>query len=131
MIRPLLLQLPTRSPAPPPSPAAFTAPTPIARLLVLAHAIERATESGTATRAQIARGLGLSRARLTQIANLAFLAPDVQAAIAEAERPIPERALRQLATEIDWDAQRSVAAGIIVERVGGTSGRLAARRPRA
>lgn len=109
MTRPLLLQLPTRAPAPPRSdPAAFTAPSPIARLLVLAHAIERATEDGSATRAEIARALGFSRARLTQIANLAFLAPDLQAALIEAREPIPERALRRLACLLDWDMQRAL-----------------------
>ena len=107
MTRPLSLQRPTRAPARP-CPAPPLGPSPIARLLALAHAIERATEEGVATRAQIARALGFSRARLTQIANLAFLAPDLQAALIEARAPVPERALRQLASRLDWDEQREL-----------------------
>lgn len=90
---------------PPPSPAAFE----IVQLLALAHAVERATEDGEATRAQIARALGLTRARMTQICKLVFLAPDIQGEIVTsvASLRINERSLRPILGEVDWTQQRA------------------------
>lgn len=91
--------------SPPPSPAAFE----IVQLLALAHAVERATEDGEATRAQIARTLGLTRARMTQICKLVFLAPDIQGEIVTtvASFRINERSLRPILAEMDWTRQRA------------------------
>ena len=62
--------------------------------------------------AELAR-LGLvTRARMTQIMRLLNLAPDIQERLlflvgAESGRaPITERALRPVAAELDWGAQR-------------------------
>lgn len=95
---------PRREPCPPGEPAAYE----VVQLLALAHAVERATEDGVATRATFARALGLTRARLTQICRLVFLAPDVQAAvIATAPHArVTERSLRAVVAEIDWGRQR-------------------------
>lgn len=98
-------------PAPPPSRWSSTA-----QLLALAHAIERATEDGLAARAHLARCLGLSRARLTQVAALVFLAPDIQERIAGGGLRLSEHALRGVATLSDWDAQR--AAVCVTRRAG-------------
>lgn len=90
---------------PPPSPAAFE----IVQLLALAHAVERATEDGEATRAQIARALGLTRARMTQICKLVFLAPDIQGEIVTSvgSLRINERSLRPILGQVDWTRQRA------------------------
>lgn len=93
-----------RRPPDPGVPAAYE----IVQLLALAHTIERATEDGTATRTQVARALGLTKARLTQICKLAFLAPDIQAEVIERapHSRLTERALRRVVTELDWGQQR-------------------------
>ena len=62
--------------------------------------------------AELARIGHVSRARLTQIANLLCLAPDVEEALLflpATERgrdPITERQLRAIAAEVDWGKQR-------------------------
>lgn len=91
-----------------PAPAAGPPPrwSPTAQLLALAHAIERATEDGLAARAHLARCLGLSRARLTQVAALVFLAPDIQEQIAVGQVVLSEHRLRRVAADADWGAQR-------------------------
>jgi hypothetical protein len=81
-------------------------------LLALAHAIERATEEGLAARSHLARCLGLSRARLTQVAELVFLAPDIQQMIATGQLGLSEHALRAIATMNDWEAQRQRLRGL-------------------
>jgi hypothetical protein len=54
-------------------------PRRVARLLAFAHETERRIENGEiADRAAAARMLGVSRARLTQLLDLALLAPDIQ-----------------------------------------------------
>ncbi len=64
--------------------------------------------------AGLARLLGVSRARLTQIANLTLLAPDIQEAIlflppvVNDREPITERHLRPLVAEPDWQRQRAL-----------------------
>lgn len=50
-----------------------------ARMLALAHHIERLVEAGELSGyAEAARALGLTQARLTQVMNLLLLAPEVQ-----------------------------------------------------
>jgi hypothetical protein len=64
--------------------------------------------------AGLARLVGVSRARLTQIANLTLLAPDIQEAIlflpplVKGRDPITERHLRPLVAEPDWQRQRAL-----------------------
>jgi hypothetical protein len=108
-----VLALPARRAAARPAPAtALGAPASyeLVQLLALAHAIERATEDGVATRTTIAHALGLTRARVTQICNLAFLAPDIQAEVIEkaSQRRVTERCLRAVVAELDWGRQRAV-----------------------
>ena len=97
-------RLPRREPCPAGEPAAYG----IVQLLALAHAVERATDDGTATRADVARALGLTRARLSQICGLAFLAPEIQAELITAapRTRVTERSLRKVMAEIDWGQQR-------------------------
>ena len=84
----------------------------VARLLALAHRIDRMVRDGEiADYAEAARRLGLTRARVTQITNLLLLAPEIQDAIlslslvTNGRDPITERQLRPVAAEPDWNKQ--------------------------
>jgi hypothetical protein len=87
----------------------------VARLLALAHAIDRMVRNGgLRDLADAARTMGRSRARISQIMTLLLLAPEIQEAILDlplvttTRDPITERQLRRLATEPIW--KRQVAA---------------------
>lgn len=88
-------------------------PARIARQLALAHALQRRVDAGEfRDYADMARALGFSRARVTQIMDLLLLAPDIQEEIlflevAPGTQPISERALRTaLLRTLDWSEQR-------------------------
>ena len=62
-------------------------------------------------RAELARQLGLTRARATQLLNLTLLAPDIQEQVLDLEavdgvEPTSERALREIVGLVDWGEQR-------------------------
>ena len=85
----------------------------IARLMALAIHMERLLEEGhVRDQAELARLGHVSRARVTQIMNLNFLAPDIQEEILflpRAERgrdPIREHSVRAIAATPDWGRQR-------------------------
>lgn len=107
------VRLACRAAAEPPPAPPVPRWSPTAQLLALAHAIERATEDGLAARAHLARCLGLSRARLTQVAALMFLAPDIQEQIATGAVLLCERGLRQAAACADWDRQRAMVRAMV------------------
>lgn len=84
----------------------------VARLLALAHRIDRKIGAGELKDlADAARRLGLTRARVTQITNLLLLAPGIQEAILDSppvtsgRDPISERQLRPIVAEPDWGKQ--------------------------
>jgi len=64
--------------------------------------------------AEAARLIGITRARMTQIANLLLLAPEIQATILELHRSsshsdqITEPRFRQLSHQVDWIRQVQV-----------------------
>lgn len=97
---------------PPPPPETVHRPARVARMLALAHCLQREIDSGEIEdRAALARKYGLTRARITQLLNLTLLAPDIQEQILDLERvdgvePTSERALRQITAEMDWREQR-------------------------
>ncbi len=103
---------------PRPAPPADVAPTPrvprVARLLALAHRIDAMIAAGEIVDlADAARACGVTRARMTQIANLLLLAPAIQEAILAMEittgrDPVTERGLRAVVAEPDWEAQISM-----------------------
>ena len=75
------------TPAPPP-------PTRTARMLALAYHVERLVEAGTLKDfADAARRFGITRARMTRIANLRWLPCAVQERILGGEK-VSERGLR-------------------------------------
>ena len=61
--------------------------------------------------ADAARMAGLTRARMTQIANLLLLAPKIQEGILTPSNvnrgldPVTERSLREVAAHADWESQ--------------------------
>jgi hypothetical protein len=87
----------------------------ITKLLALAIQMEHLVGSGEVSDyAELARLKNVSRARITQIANLTLLAPDIQEAILFLPRVSPgrdlitERQLRPIAAELDWVRQREM-----------------------
>ena len=83
------------------------------QLLALAHHFQHLLDTGQAKDlADIARLGGISRARATQIANLALLAPSIQERVLLQEgyedQIIGEHALRDLARMVDWVEQQKV-----------------------
>ena len=84
----------------------------VTRLLALAHKIDGAIRSGEIRDwARAARLVGVTRARMTQIANLLLLAPEIQekiltlSSILEGRDSITERDTREAASHMDWRTQ--------------------------
>jgi len=85
------------------------------RLLALAHYYTDCIAQGNATDyADLARQLGLTRARVTQIMALLHLAPNLQEAVLAwppvfaGRDPIGEKAIRRIAREPLWTRQRAL-----------------------
>lgn len=97
--------------APPPAPV--RRPAHMARMLALAHHLQSAIDRGLVPdRAEVARRLGLTRARVTQLLDLLLLAPDLQDEVLHLEavdglEPLSERALRAVAHAGMWAEQRA------------------------
>jgi len=93
-------------------------PAIVAKRLALAYRIQGEIDEGLyEDMADVALTHDLSRARLTQIMNLLFLAPDIQEEILALEyppgrQPITERMLRCILKSLDWAEQRVVWAGL-------------------
>jgi hypothetical protein len=87
-------------------------PAKVARMLALAHHLQRTIDNGlVADRAAVARKLGLTRARVTQLLDLLLLAPRIQEAVLTLEavdgvEPLCERKLRSVVSTASWDQQR-------------------------
>ncbi len=83
--------------------------TPIARRIALAHHIEDLIQRGELRDyAEAAERPGLTRARLTQICDLALLAPDIQAAVLLGHVEPRDRHLREVGRHPIWTDQRRV-----------------------
>jgi hypothetical protein len=85
----------------------------VSRLMALAIRLEHLIEIGQiGDQAEIARAAGLTRARVTQILNLANLAPDIQQAVLElADHPsegtrLKEADMRHYSQIHCWEKQR-------------------------
>ena len=105
--------------APQPKPEPVRRPARVAQMLALAHKIQEAIDRGAVPdRATVARRLGFTRARVTQLLDLALLAPDIQERLLQLEavdgkEPMSERALRGVLQRWRWQDQRaSCGAGI-------------------
>ncbi|MHC5056920.1 MAG: hypothetical protein ACYTKD_19740 [Planctomycetota bacterium] len=88
------------------------APCRLARLLALAHHFDDMIREGVVRdQAEIARLMKVTRAWVTRIMNLLYLAPDIQEAVlfltATNKGPaLTMRKLRPLTAEVDWVKQR-------------------------
>lgn len=106
----------TEPPAPPPP--QVRRPARVAQALARAHRLEAAIAAGDyADRADAARQLGFTRARITQILDLILLAPDLQERVLDLDavdgvEPISERALRDVVRQERWHEQRAAWAAI-------------------
>ncbi len=80
----------------------------IARMLALAHFVERQIEAGELKDyADAARRLGVSRARISQVVDLVNLAPSIQEGILGGEITIAERNLRGPLRSPLWKSQET------------------------
>ncbi len=107
------------APGPVPEPAERTGasapwegkrPANVAALLALAHHVQRLIDAGRiADRAEVARRLHWTRARVSQVMDLLLLAPDIQETVLflEAGTRVTERALRAVVRREDWREQRA------------------------
>jgi hypothetical protein len=84
-------------------------------MLALAHKIQQAIDGGKVRdRAEVARRLGFTRARVTHLMDLTLLAPDLQERVLEFEavdgiEPFSERELRKVARVAAWTEQRAAS----------------------
>lgn len=108
------------TPTPPPDkPEPVRRPAKVARQLALAHHLQAAIERGlVADQAALARKLGLTRARVTQLFDLLMLAADLQEQVLALEavdgaEPMAERTLRAVAHAGTWAEQRAAWTTII------------------
>ena len=105
----------TRRESPRSAPVTATEPrpnvSPIARLLALAHHVERLVENGTLKDyADAARHLDMAKSHMTHIMSLLRLAPDIQAGILDGRLNISERLLRPICRLTRWNEQRDAIA---------------------
>ena len=78
----------------------------VVRLLALAHRIDALIRTGEVKdMADAARRLGMTRARMTQIAKLMLLAPEIQEALLTPGCRVTERKLRPIVAEPLWTRQ--------------------------
>jgi hypothetical protein len=90
-------------------------PSRLARLLALAHHFDDMIREGVVKdQAEIARLMKVTRARVTQIMNLLYLAPDIQeqmlflTAESEKKQPASMPAIRRVVAEPEWRTQRTL-----------------------
>ncbi len=91
----------------------------VTRLMALALRFEHLLQRGAVRdQAELAELGHVTRARVTQIMNLLYLAPDIQETILQLPRitsgkaPITERDLRPIAAEPAWSQQRRLWADL-------------------
>lgn len=99
-------------------------PPRVVRVLALAISIQQAIDRGEIRDlAAAARKFGLSRARLTQISDLALLSPRIQEAVLamrteEGAEPIVERRLHDLLSYDSWTFQEAAWISTVAFRTG-------------
>ncbi len=102
-------QKPQKKPdAPPPEQPGTRPVSRAARMLALAHYVERLVEEGAVkSYADAARQLGVSRARISQILNLLNLPPRVQEGLLLGDLHLSEQRIRRLAGRSEWERELS------------------------
>ena len=80
----------------------------LARQLALAHWIDRAVESGqVASYGEVARVLGLTESRITQVTALLGLSPELQELILIGEGGIGIREAIRAGREVEWEGRNA------------------------
>lgn len=103
---------PGRKVKPPPRPRRRANPARIARMLALAYHVEERIEAGAVPDySAVAAALGVTRARLSQIASLLLLSPEIQRRILMGELAMSERNLRAVAALPLWSDQEQHLEG--------------------
>lgn len=109
-------------------------PLRVARMLALAHRMQAMLDSGEVDdQATLARRLGFSRARVTQLLDLLLLAPDIQEEILFTQvppgrDPVTEHGLREAVRASLWAEQREIWARIGCELLATGSNSARSRR---
>lgn len=86
----------------------------VRRSWAFGHELRRLLESGAVSGVgALARRLGVSQPRVTQILNLTYLAPEIQEQVlglvaVDGVEPMTERPLRKVLGEMGWGGQRRV-----------------------
>ncbi len=97
---------PEKRPDAPPRPPEQPDTRPVsraARMLALAHYVERLVDQGAVkSYADAARQLGVSRARMSQILNLLSLPPRVQEGLLLGDLHLSERRIREVVARGEW-----------------------------
>lgn len=84
-------------------------PSRAACQLALAHYVERKVQAGELPDyATVARALGITRARITQIMKLTLLSPKLQEGVLVGGTGVSERSLRHASVEPVWEDQRGL-----------------------
>ena len=82
----------------------------LARMLALAHHVERLVEDGTLKDyADAAELLSITRARMAQVMALLNLSARVQGAILSGKLTVAERGIRSLTLDTNWDQQQTLS----------------------
>ncbi len=89
------------------TPRVRTRPLRLARMLAVAHVLSREL----ADRDEVARALGCTHARVSQLFDLLLLAPDIQEEIVfmvvtTGRDPVTEHSVRRVVRALDWEEQR-------------------------
>ena len=106
------VELSDTRPSPPEPRTPVRRPAKVARMLALAYSLQRAIDNGlVADRAAVARNLGQTRARITQLLDLLLLSAELQAVVIALEavdgvEPMAERTMRGVAHAGTWAEQR-------------------------
>jgi len=91
--------------APPPPPARRER---LARMLALAHRVEQLVEGGEVESYRVvARALGITPARMTQVMDMLRLSPAVQERVLFADRDVTARGVRCAVREAEWAGQEA------------------------
>lgn len=87
----------------------------ISKLMAIAIVLDEMLARGEVKDlSHLARLVGVSQPRITQVMNLTLLAPDIQEAllclprVVEGNDPVTEKELRPVVGEVDWGRQREV-----------------------
>lgn len=120
-------KVPVMAPAPA-APAVPAVPRAV-RLLALAIRFEGQIREGSVRdQSALARRLGITQPRMTQIMSLTLLAPEIQEQVlsmhglANRACPVNERSLRRIAAEPCWERQMAMWRRLDGSLVGSTSG---------